>query len=98
MSEETAAESEDDPDLDPDYSPDLSAQFTFATWTGPKFVFMKVHKWAVKDWGKSSKGSIGSFLQYCWAFCDSEAEEDEMLVWMLSLVNLYVKAGVKKCP
>ena len=91
MSEEAAADSGDDPDLDPDHSPDLSHQFTFASWTGPKFIFKKVHKWSVKDWGKSPRGSIGWFLQYCWAFCESEDEEDEMFVWMLSLLSLYVK-------
>ena len=91
MTEEAATESGDDPDLDPDLSPDLSQQFTFDSWTGPKFVFKKVHQWAVKDWGKSSRSSIGWFLQYCWAFCESEEEEDEMFVWMLSLIGLYVK-------
>ena len=91
MSEEAATESGDDPDLDPDCSPDLSQQFTFASGTGPKFIFKKVQKWSVKDWGKSSRGSIGWFLQYCWAFCESEEEEDEMFVWMLSLIALYVR-------
>ena len=91
MLEEAAAESGDDPDLDPDHSPDLSQQFTFDSWTGPKFIFRKVHKWAVKDWKKSPRGSIGWFLQYCWAFCECEEEEDEMFVWMLSLLSLYIK-------
>ena len=91
MAEEATTESGDDPDLDPDHTPDLDQQFTFASWTGPKFIFKKVHKWAVKDWGKSPRKSIGWFLQYCWAFCESEEEEDEMFVWMLSLIGLYVK-------
>ena len=52
MSEDAAAESGDESDLDPDHSPDLAQQFTFASWSGTKFIFKKVHKWAVKDWEK----------------------------------------------
>ena len=85
MTVECGEESEEGED------PDLAEQFTFASWTGPKFIFKKVHQWAVKDWNQSSKGSIGSFLQYCWAFCEDEREEDEMFMWMLSLISLYVK-------
>ena len=85
MNEVASGESEDDPDLDPD----LNEQFTFGKWTGSRFIFKKVHKWAVKDVGCDAK-TIGSFLQYCWAFCENDEEEDRMFEWMLSLVTLYV--------
>ena len=86
MAEVAPGEAEDDPDLDPD----LEEEFTFGKWTGPKFLFKKVHKWAMKDTDCGEK-TIGAFLQYCWGFCESDQEEDEMFEWMLSLVTLYVR-------
>ena len=62
---------------------------TFGSWSGPKNIFKEVKHWA-GDMGCEDK-NIGAFFQYCWAFCESDAEEREMFVWMLELVTLYVK-------
>ena len=82
MAEVVSEESEDDPDLE--------EQFTFGKWTGPKFIFKQVHKWAVKDTNCDER-TIGNFLQYCWGFCENDDEEDEMFEWMLSLITRYVR-------
>ena len=66
---------------------------SFGSWTGPKHVLENVTRWTSE---RCKEKEIGTFFQYCLAFCETECEEDEMLVWMLKLVTFYVTKGLEE--
>ena len=82
MAEDAASEPGGDPEEEDEGS--------FESWTGPKHVLRKVTRWTSK---RCEEKEVGTFFQYCLAFCENGSEEDEMLVWMLELVSFYVIKG-----